>query len=154
MKITRRAAVFGAIAAGSATAAEAADDPASTVRDLLRRAQRGQTLPELVAAPDAAAYFTADLLARLTNIDVPALFPGLRPLGGPGDDEAPPRLLAMRTLRRRRDTALVVATLRPRGRGRRPWTTAFALRHENRRWRIDDLWIESDERTLRERAAI
>lgn len=150
---TRRAAFLGLLVASFAAPALAADDPASTVREALRRAQSGRTLAQLVAASDAAAFFTADLLARLTDVDLAALYPSLRPFGGPGDEATPPRLLAMRTLRRRRDLARVEATLRPRGRGRRPWTTHFALRRERGRWRIDDLWIENEPGTLRERAA-
>lgn len=152
--LTRRAALFGALAAAAPTPTLAADDPASTVRELLRRGQRGETLESALAAPDAAAFFTADLLARLTNANLAALPSPLARLGGPGDEATPPHLLAMRTLRRGRDEARVEATLRPRGRGRRPWTTHFALRRENRRWRVDDLWIAGDGPTLRERAGI
>ena len=146
---SRRAVLFTALAAGLATPALAADDPASTVRELLRRNQRGETLADALAAPDAASLFTADLLARLTGADLAAL---TTPLRRPADEATPPHLLAMRTLRRGRDEARVEATLRPRGRGRRPWTTHFALRRENGRWRIDDLWIAGEGGTLRDRA--
>lgn len=151
LSLTRRAALIGALGL-TAQGAFAADDPGSTARELLRRAQRGESLGDAVAAPDAASYFTADLLARLTGVDVDALFPGAGPLAEHGEGGASPRLLAMRTLRRRRDEARVEATLRPRGRGRRPWTTHFALIRENGRWRVDDLWIEGQAGSLRERA--
>lgn len=147
--LTRRAAL-AALGACLAAPAFAADDPASTVREALRKAQRGESLADMIAAPDAATFFTADLLARLTRADVAALFPKMGPLSGAGGD-APPRLLAMRTLRRRRDEARVEATLRPRGRGERPWTTHFLLIRENQRWRIDDLWIAHEGGTLRDR---
>ncbi|QLP97804.1 MAG: hypothetical protein HZY79_11040 [Rhodoblastus sp.] len=84
--LTRRAALFGALAAAAPTPTLAADDPASTVRELLRRGQRGETLESALAAPDAAAFFTADLLARLTNANLAALPSPLARLGGPGDE--------------------------------------------------------------------
>lgn len=150
-RLSRRA-LLGAALGVVAAPALAADDPGSTVREMLRRAQRGDSLADVIAAPDAAALFTADLLARLTAVDLARLLAGFGPLSGPPDDAAPPRLLAMRTLRRRRDEARVEATLRPRGRARRPWTTHFVLARENGRWRVDDLWIEGEGGTLRDRA--
>jgi hypothetical protein len=152
LALTRRAALTGLALAP--LPAFAADDPGSTVRELLRRAQRGGSLADAVAAPDAASFFTADLLARLTGVDVDALFPGAGPLAAHEDVGAAPRLLAMRTLRRGRDEARVEATMRARGRGRRPWTTHFILLRENGRWRVDDLWIEGQDGTLRGRARL
>lgn len=148
---TRRALTLGALAACLPAPARAADDPASTVREAIRRAQRGDGLAAQIAAQDAAASFTADLLARLGGADVATLFAAADPLRG-APDAGPPRLLAMRTLRRRRDEARVEAALREPGRARRPWTTHFALRRESGRWRIDDLWIEGAGGTLRDRA--
>lgn len=149
MSLTRRALCIGALFAP--LAAEAADDPGSVAREALRRALRGQTLADMLAAPDAAALFSADLRAQARSAAADVALEDFHPFAGAPDEPGPPRLLAFRILKRQRDLAFVEATLRARGRRRRPWTTHFTLRRENKAWRIDDLRIENQPGSLRAR---
>lgn len=149
MSFTRRALCLGALFAP--LAAEAADDPGSVVREALRRAVRGQSLADMLAAPDAATMFTRDLLAQAQGSAADVALEDFHPFSGPPDQPGPPRLLALRILKRQRDLAFVEATLRARGRRRRPWTTYFTLRRDGRLWRIDDLRIDDQPGALRAR---